>query len=122
MISFAHFVGTRRHRPRDHSSTVSSLPPRKLVKVTSFLTTSVGWALMCVSGPLVPLPSPETTHYTPPRRSANKANTAISIPLHQKRKTKRKNSKRLYSFPLSANHTCLQEFPPSEEMNMPTSV
>lgn len=58
-------------------STAVSLPSSgKLLKVTSFLTTSAWWALTFVSGPLMPLPSPETTHCIPPRRSASKTSTA----------------------------------------------
>lgn len=79
MISFAHFVDTSRCQPgdaRDISTTVSLSPSGNLLKVTSFLTTCAGWALTCVSWPLVPLPSPETTHCIPPRRSANKSGTA----------------------------------------------
>lgn len=79
MISFAHFVDTSRCWPgnaRDVSTTVSLSRSGNLLRVTSFLTTCAGWALTCVSWPLVPLPSPETTHCTPPRRSANKLGTA----------------------------------------------
>lgn len=79
MISFAHFVDTSRCWPgnaRDISTTVSLSRSGNLPRVTSFLTTCAGWALTCVSWPLVPLPSPETTHCIPPRRSANKLGTA----------------------------------------------
>jgi len=46
----------------------------------------------------------------------------VSAPHHWEWKTQKKNSKRLHAFLHSAKHTCLQEFPPSEEMNTPTSV
>lgn len=61
------------------------IPTRKTPQIISFLTTCAGWALMCVSRPLVPLPSPETKRCIPPRRSANKSGAAWV--LHSNRKT-----------------------------------
>lgn len=46
----------------------------------------------------------------------------MSVPLHWEVKSQKKSSTRLHAFLCCAKHTCLQELPPSEEMNTPTSV